>query len=990
MKYLSLCLIFLSTLFFSPYLYSKADLTVTAFGFDRDAVNRGGYIVATAVVQNVGTSTSFNVKTSFHLYQSGDLLTNENRRGYVSLHELDPMESDTLFFLMSIPESTINGFYKVGIWVDNFNEETELDEHNNAYFGLSPNSDFLYIEPSFEQNIKTTYPIIFIHGLGGNDKTWYEATRQMEDNYGFVSGGVFDYCLDPDGDVSTSDYNSYFSDYTNGQFLTKGDFYYVNFDVSNNGYIYPDNSNIKNRSNQSAIAKQGWALSSIIAKVLALTGKDKVVLIGHSMGGLCAREYIQNPEKWQEDGRHHIAKLHTTDTPHGGSNDGSWLLDLFQMYDNRSEALRDLRYDDAFTIGTYLDGGYESDIMFDYHNSDVNCNGTLDHVVGLNEKFVQNDLSYSCSIAMQWDAIYDVVDDWSADINGYLAVQPPANKPTAPVFYVDKDHRHIHNDIPGLLNGLDQQPGIAYELEIGTLSMEFITEQGDNMSVADDCDSYSFTIESDGEFELSLLNLSSPQTGLLILDEFDEFVGGISSSAEDFKTTKVNLKKGTYQILIISTLEHDPTILNQSASPYYIATSFKPFELLVSEFNTDVQQGCASLIVNYSNESSGLYDHQEWFFQGGIPEYSDERNPRVEYPTSGIFETTLIVGNGIQSDTVNVKNYIIVEDFADPEFDFQLIGNSRVEFSVANPDSAVEYIWDLGDDNTAEGIAITHDYELSGEYTVKLQAINECGTSSSETTIITTPTDVPIVVEIKADISEGCNPLEVAYSLNIEGNASEFEWNFEGGTPSSSRLENPVITYNSEGTFTTDVVVNNSTYSGVASFAPVVVFDTPILDFEVENTSANEISLTVVDPDLNLIYSWDFGDNNTGLGPEVVHTYAEIGAFKITLTSENDCGFSKMEQDVVIGSTSTSDQETPSFKIYPNPSRGLFKLDLNRSMHIEQIDVTAANGVKVGCTIIVNSERGFSIDCSHLASGIYYVRIRTGSSIHVEPLYKVD
>ena len=43
-----------------------------------------------------------------------------------------------------------------------------------------------------------------------------------------------------------------------------------------------------------------------------------MILIGHSMGGLCAREYIQNESLWINN-NHHVAKLITSGTPHGGS-----------------------------------------------------------------------------------------------------------------------------------------------------------------------------------------------------------------------------------------------------------------------------------------------------------------------------------------------------------------------------------------------------------------------------------------------------------------------------------------------------------------------------------------------------------------------------------------------------------------------------------------------------------------------------------------------
>ena len=46
---------------------------------------------------------------------------------------------------------------------------------------------------------------------------------------------------------------------------------------------------------------------------------NKVILVGHSMGGLAAREYIQNSMHWLT-GNHRVAKLVTSGTPHQGSN----------------------------------------------------------------------------------------------------------------------------------------------------------------------------------------------------------------------------------------------------------------------------------------------------------------------------------------------------------------------------------------------------------------------------------------------------------------------------------------------------------------------------------------------------------------------------------------------------------------------------------------------------------------------------------------------
>ena len=63
----------------------------------------------------------------------------------------------------------------------------------------------------------------------------------------------------------------------------------------------------------------------MIDKVKGTNAQDKVILIGHNMGGLAAREYLQSSSY-----DHDVAKLITVGTPHRGS----FLADLFTKYKN--------------------------------------------------------------------------------------------------------------------------------------------------------------------------------------------------------------------------------------------------------------------------------------------------------------------------------------------------------------------------------------------------------------------------------------------------------------------------------------------------------------------------------------------------------------------------------------------------------------------------------------------------------------------------------
>jgi pimeloyl-ACP methyl ester carboxylesterase len=290
-------------------------------------------------------------------------------------------------------------------------------------------------------NIQLPYPIIFIHGLNSEAETWVPTTFNfLTPQYGLVNGGRFDYCLNFDVNNALANTNFY---PTAGADIaiyagtwSAGDFYYVNFDVGSDGAYMPNHfaSNYI-LSDQSAITKQGRALGDAIARVLQLTGRDKVILMGHSMGGLAAREYLQNTSNWQPDGQSHVAKLATTGTPHGGSNATSFGI-VSNSTEGQSEAIRDLRREYYYSLnqGVYLFGGpenlpyMEDQLCCYFYNSDVNCNGTIQtNIVGLNQKNIYSNLDYSCIVGVCSGCVGTtnngdgIVPDFSANLNTYYA-----------------------------------------------------------------------------------------------------------------------------------------------------------------------------------------------------------------------------------------------------------------------------------------------------------------------------------------------------------------------------------------------------------------------------------------------------------------------------------------------------------------------------------------------------------------------------------------
>ena len=409
----------------------------------------------------------------------------------------------------------------------------------------------LGLENSLERNSLTTqtklpYPIIFVHGLKSTPSTWDVTKNTLITSFGLTYGGEFNANLNYDGSQFTSNSleDTYLSN-PNSSTISGADFYMVNFNVTSI------------LSNQSAIVKQGYILKDIVMAVMQLSGKNKVVLMGHSMGGLASREYLQNTANWQIDGLPHVAKLATTGTPHGGSNmtDGN----LYSDIDFSSEAIRDLK-----KLSVYLEGGYESSVPTTYYNSDVNCNGTNSDglIVGLNQRTIFSDIDYSCVIGTAL-SILGVGGDGavtvsSANINnansGYSNL-------TQNIFSVFKVHTLLAGDWYTVMQAIDEpnEFPIAYGVSLDNPSVYygFNSEQSPSSPYANgyDYDDYKFSVTSNSNVTISInkptaLNLNAR----LVSSTYTQIGSSFSNNGgTSINFTANNLPQGVYYLEIYGT-----------------------------------------------------------------------------------------------------------------------------------------------------------------------------------------------------------------------------------------------------------------------------------------------------------------------------------------------------------------------------------------------------------------------------------------------------
>lgn len=752
-------------------LSAQADLVVTAAGFQPNSIAKGDIFQVQATVTNIGNATAG--ENYFIIYYSKDLfISDEDMISQVSIKELAPNESQEISFIYPIPTPLNSGYYYLAFEIDPYNQVQETDEDNLFCASNATDCVTFQITNSVLKSQKLPYPIIFVHGWTGSSNTWEDFTNEVNLFYGWTYGGRLDYCLNPDGDRFTAD--GYINPFVNMASLNEGDYYTINFDISANGELFVGNDLIlfnDDLSNQSAIVKQGWAISDAIEKVMNITGAEKVILVGHSMGGLACREYLQNFNNWQVDNKHHVAKLLTIGTPNGGSNISASQAGTLFGWDELSEAVRDLRYPSILFGGQYLFGGFEN-IFGGSYNNDVDCNGFEgNEITGLNEKPAPTDVNYSCIVGVLAGIQSDgIVSAFRADLNNYLFAQPPQSNILADRFDVNSTHLKLHKENhPTLIKGLDETPYYeqAYPIPLNSFYYGFSTEQAPNSPFYNDADWDDFEIEvpEPGLLQIKAYNIPVNAFALFLLDEDLEELQEVQSFGESNIELAYAVNPGKYFIEIGSI----PTP-NSWRFPYALSTVFTAGSGLSADFTSNLQEGCVPFTVNFSSQSEGNPTHFAWTFTGGVPATSTAQNPTVTYHQPGVYPVTLTVSNALGENTITQNGFITVKAKAEADFSFAVQTGSTVSFTnqTQYTQEAPVYNWDFGDGQVSIEVSPVHTYTAPGTYTAKLTASNTCGNTNISKVVEIMPVSTGEDY-LGSEISVYPNPGDGIFTVKIEG-----------------------------------------------------------------------------------------------------------------------------------------------------------------------------------------------------------------------------
>ena len=307
--------------------------------------------------------------------------------------------------------------------------------------------------------------------------------------------------------------------------------------------------------------------------------------------------------------------------------------------------------------------------------------------------------------------------------------------------------------------------------------------------------------------------------------------------------------------------------------------------------------GCAPLVVQFTDLSSGQVNNINWQFPGGTPATSTSSSPTVTYNTPGTFDVILTVSNSGGGDMLVMEDYIVVDQAPEPQFSFTIDGLS-VFFDNATT-NAQSYQWNFDDGNYSNTPFPDHTFATDGVYLVTLTASNSCGSATTQEYVVV---ESPMQAAFSADTQLGCAGLRVSFTDQSTGAPVDWNWSFDGGTPTTSTAASPTVTYETPGIYDVSLTVTNvlGTTSTSVQQTYIEVLPNPEAAFSYQyapgglsvqfnNTSSGSDS-----------WFWDFGDGSTSSLQNPGHTYAADGNYSVTLTAFGPCGDDVLVQSIEV------------------------------------------------------------------------------------------
>ncbi len=279
----------------------------------------------------------------------------------------------------------------------------------------------------------------------------------------------------------------------------------------------------------------------------------------------------------------------------------------------------------------------------------------------------------------------------------------------------------------------------------------------------------------------------------------------------------------------------------------------------------------------------------DWDFGDGNT--SNAPNPTYIYQAPGTYNVTLIATNVNGCDSfITIPVVVNAIPIANYTVDTVCLG-STTTFTDASTGAPNGWTWDFGDGgNSNIGPITTHTYLTPGSFLTSLIVSGGSANCTDQTfQVVVVVDDVIAGISVNTPICDGDPVNFIDNSVINVGSITNWTWNFGDGN--TSALQNPTHTYANPGTYTVNLTVTSNGGCTSSDSVSITVNTNPGAVFVPVDGCLN---VPTVFTDLSTgnptNWAWDFGDGNTSIQQNPVHTYGNSGQYNVTLTVTSDSG----------------------------------------------------------------------------------------------------
>lgn len=249
--------------------------------------------------------------------------------------------------------------------------------------------------------------------------------------------------------------------------------------------------------------------------------------------------------------------------------------------------------------------------------------------------------------------------------------------------------------------------------------------------------------------------------------------------------------------------------------------------------------------------------------------------------------------------------------------------------------------WDFGDGTSTQQENPVHVFSSARTYDVSLTVMDNQGYISTKTTPVEVKDYWNPRPKITPESYNGANftiPFSSAESWDPDGEIVGYLWDFDDN--SSSTQPNPVHTFETEGTYSVCLTVEDNDGNFAKAYSTIVIsyqmppvtpdgINGPTAAFSGTNSS---FSVQTIDPEGDTIqYGWDWNGDNTvdewteyypsGQECSITHHWKSLGTFSVQVKArDHNYGESNWSPPLTI---TVSDESTPVVSIN-HPSKGIY------------------------------------------------------------------